>query len=157
VIITDGNLNILNDIYLDMNEKSNRYSFLVGFLHKNILVNRSSPICGQCVHIDRARIERIMPEFISCCHYRNIDVDVLNVLCRRWAKNVYENRPYVKYFFESYMILLILEQYSMIRIISKANSKDRFNYCNIIVLIYSNSIFFFKNEHFEKKNKKKRY
>jgi oligoribonuclease len=95
VIITDGNLNILNDIYLDMNEKCNQYLYLVGFLHKNILVNRSSPICGQGVHIDRARIERILPEFISCCHYRSIDVDVLNVLCRRWAKTVYENRPYV--------------------------------------------------------------
>jgi oligoribonuclease (3'-5' exoribonuclease) len=93
VIITDGNLNILKEMYIDMNDKCNQYSFLVGFLHKNILVNRSSPICGQCVHVDRARIERVIPEFISCCHYRSIDVDVLNVLCRRWAKKVYENRP----------------------------------------------------------------
>lgn len=93
VIITDGNLNILNEIYLDTNEKSNEYNLLVGFLHKNILVSRSSPICGQRVHIDRARIERILPAFISCCHYRSIDVDVLNVLCQRWAKKVYENRP----------------------------------------------------------------
>ncbi|CAF3765957.1 unnamed protein product [Rotaria sordida] len=95
VIITDGNLNILNDIYLDMNDKCNKYSLLVSFLHKNILVNRSSPICGQCVHIDRARIQRIIPEFLSCCHYRSIDVDVLNVLCRRWARRVYENRPII--------------------------------------------------------------
>ncbi|CAF3271985.1 unnamed protein product [Rotaria socialis] len=95
VIITDGNLNILNDIYLDMNEKCNQYSLLVGFLHRNILVNRSSPICGQCVHIDRARIERIVPELLSCCHYRSIDVDVLNVLCRRWARQVYESRPII--------------------------------------------------------------
>ncbi|CAF4049841.1 unnamed protein product [Rotaria sp. Silwood2] len=93
VIITDGNLNILNHIYLDMNDKCNQYSLLVGFLHKNILVNRSSPICGQCVHIDRARIQHVVPEFLSCCHYRSIDVDVLNVLCRRWARKVYENRP----------------------------------------------------------------
>lgn len=93
VIITDGNLNILNEIYLDMNEKTNEYNLLVGFLHRNILVNRSSPLCGQRVHIDRARIERILPGFLACCHYRNIDVDVLNVLCQRWAKKVYENRP----------------------------------------------------------------
>jgi oligoribonuclease (3'-5' exoribonuclease) len=93
VIITDGNLNILKEMYIDMNDKCNQYSFLVGFLHKNILVNRSSPICGQCVHVDRARIERVIPEFISCCHYRSIDVDVLNVLCLIWAKKLYENRP----------------------------------------------------------------
>ncbi len=93
MIITDGNLNILNDLYVDMNNKCNQYSLLVSFLHKNILVNRSSPICGQRVHIDRARIERVIPEFISCCHYRSIDVDVLNVLCQRWARKVYENRP----------------------------------------------------------------
>lgn len=93
VIITDGNLNILNDLYLDMTQASTQYSVLLGFLHKNILVNRSSPICGQRVHIDRARIQRVAPEFLSCCHYRSIDVDVLNVLCRRWARHVYENRP----------------------------------------------------------------
>jgi oligoribonuclease (3'-5' exoribonuclease) len=93
VIITDGNLNILNNIYVDMTNKSNKYSLLVGFLQKNILVNRSSPICGQRVHIDRARIQRVAPEFLSCCHYRSIDVDVLDVLCRRWARKVYENRP----------------------------------------------------------------
>jgi len=95
VIITDGNLNMLNDFFLDMTKPSNQYSFLVGFLHKNILVNRSSPICGQRVHIDRARLERVSPQFISCCHYRSIDVDVLNVLCRRWARSVYENRPLI--------------------------------------------------------------
>jgi oligoribonuclease (3'-5' exoribonuclease) len=93
VIITDGNLNILNDIYFDVSTYSDQYSCLVGFLHKNILVNRSSPICGQRVHVDRARIERVVPAFLACCHYRSIDVDVLNVLCRRWARQVYESRP----------------------------------------------------------------
>jgi oligoribonuclease (3'-5' exoribonuclease) len=34
----------------------------------------------------------VAPEFIACCHYRGIDEDVLNVLCRRWARNVYESR-----------------------------------------------------------------
>ena len=93
VIITDGNLNILNDLYLDMREKNNQYSLLVAFLQKNILVNRSSPVCGRRVHADRARIERVVPEFLACCHYRSIDVDVLDVLCQRWARQVYDTRP----------------------------------------------------------------
>ena len=80
-----------------MTEKCNQYSLLVGFLHKNIVVNQSSPVCGQRVHIDRARLQRVVPEFLSCYHYRSIDVDVLNVLCRRWARTVHENRPYVNF------------------------------------------------------------
>ena len=93
VIITDGNLNILNEIYLRATGQCNEYSQLVGFLQRNILVNRSSPICGENVHVDRARIERILPTFLACCHYRNIDVDVLNILSSQWAKQIYENRP----------------------------------------------------------------
>ena len=93
MIITDGNLNILNEIYWQKQSTLDDRSLLVGFLQRNILVNRSSPLCGQCVHIDRARIEKHLPAVIACCHYRNIDVDVLNVLCRRWTRKVYENRP----------------------------------------------------------------
>lgn len=102
VIITDGNLNILNEIFLDMTDKCHsEYSQLVPFLQRNILVNRSSPICGENVHIDRARIERILPAFLACCHYRNIDVDVLNILCLQWTKQIYDNRPYVKEIFSN--------------------------------------------------------
>ena len=58
VIITDGNLNILNEIFLDMTDQCNEYSQLVRFLHRNILVNRSSPICGGNVHIDRTNMTK---------------------------------------------------------------------------------------------------
>lgn len=93
VVVTDGNLKILNEILVDFNNGENQRSLLLSFLHRNILVNRTSPICGQRVHVDRSRIERCAPEFLSCCHYRSIDIDVLDVLSQQWAPNVFQHRP----------------------------------------------------------------
>ncbi|CAF0824587.1 unnamed protein product [Didymodactylos carnosus] len=94
IIITDGNLNLINELYIENISKSNS-QLLIDFLHKNILVNRISPLAGEFVDVDRVVMSQICPDFVKVCHYRNIDVDIISTLCSKWFPNVYKQRPIV--------------------------------------------------------------
>jgi oligoribonuclease len=45
---------------------------------------RTSPLCGNSIHMDRQFLVRHMPSFEGYLHYRNIDVSTLKELVRRW-------------------------------------------------------------------------
>lgn len=45
---------------------------------------RSSPLCGNSIHMDRRFLARYMPALDVYLHYRNIDVSTVKELVRRW-------------------------------------------------------------------------
>ncbi len=45
---------------------------------------RTSPMCGNSVHNDRAFLVRHMPRLHEWFHYRNLDVSTVKELVRRW-------------------------------------------------------------------------
>jgi oligoribonuclease len=45
---------------------------------------RSSPLCGNTIHMDRRFLARYMPALDVYLHYRNIDVSTVKELVRRW-------------------------------------------------------------------------
>lgn len=47
-----------------------------------------SPMCGNSIGQDRRFINKYMPEFEACFHYRNIDVSTVKELARRWKPEV---------------------------------------------------------------------
>ena len=47
-----------------------------------------SPMCGNSIGQDRRFINKYMPDFEDCFHYRNIDVSTVKELARRWKPEV---------------------------------------------------------------------
>ena len=54
---------------------------------------RTSPLCGNSVHQDRAFIRREMPRLYDWLHYRIVDVSTIKELVRRWYPEV---EPFAK-------------------------------------------------------------
>ncbi len=54
---------------------------------------KTSPLCGNSVHQDKAFLRRLMPEFHALLHYRIIDVSSIKELVRRWYP---QYTPFVK-------------------------------------------------------------
>jgi oligoribonuclease len=53
------------------------------FLRRHVRV-RSSPLCGNSVHMDRHFLWRRMRKLHDFFHYRDLDVSSVKELCRRW-------------------------------------------------------------------------
>jgi oligoribonuclease len=47
-----------------------------------------SPMCGNSIGQDRRFINKYMPDFEDCFHYRNLDVSTIKELARRWKPEV---------------------------------------------------------------------
>ena len=47
-------------------------------------VERSAPLCGSSIHVDRTWLAAQMPELERYVHYRNIDVSSIRELVSRW-------------------------------------------------------------------------
>ncbi len=47
-----------------------------------------SPMCGNSIGQDRRFINKYMPDFEDCFHYRNLDVSTVKELARRWKPEV---------------------------------------------------------------------
>ena len=45
---------------------------------------KTSPLCGNSVHMDRLFISKYMPKLEKFFHYRNLDVSTVKELARRW-------------------------------------------------------------------------
>src|SRR5262249_12152857 len=56
---------------------------VLAFLEQHT-AERSSPLCGNTIHQDRAFLRPGMPSVEAYLHYRNIDVSTLKELVRRW-------------------------------------------------------------------------
>jgi oligoribonuclease len=50
--------------------------------------SKSSPLCGNTVHQDRAFLKKYMPKVEAFLHYRHIDVSTVKELAKRWAPEI---------------------------------------------------------------------
>jgi len=48
---------------------------------------KTSPLCGNSIHMDRLFISKYMPKLEAFFHYRNIDVSTVKELVKRWYGN----------------------------------------------------------------------
>jgi oligoribonuclease len=60
---------------------------------KSHVTERTSPLCGNSIGVDRRFLDRQLPELDRFLHYRSIDVSSFKELCRRWYPDVYKGRP----------------------------------------------------------------
>ncbi len=63
------------------------------FVPKMLSALSQTPLAGSNVGFDRRFITEHMPDLGKCYHYRNCDVSTVTELARRWAPEVYKNRP----------------------------------------------------------------
>jgi oligoribonuclease len=54
---------------------------------------RSAPVCGNSIGVDRRFLDRYLPDLDQYLHYRSIDVSSVKELCRRWYPEIYRKRP----------------------------------------------------------------
>ena len=54
---------------------------------------RTAPVCGNSIGVDRRFLDRYLPEFDRYLHYRSIDVSSIKEQCRRWYPDIYKKRP----------------------------------------------------------------
>lgn len=57
---------------------------------KTHVTERSAPLCGNSIHVDRHFLALQMPKVEQYLFYRCIDVSTVKELARRWAPAVYE-------------------------------------------------------------------
>lgn len=65
---------------------------LLNFL-KNNIPEKSCPLAGNSIYMDRMFLMSYMPRLNDYLHYRIIDVSSIKELCRRWNPRVYRNQP----------------------------------------------------------------
>jgi len=63
------------------------------FAPKMLSALSQTPLAGSTVGFDRGFINEHMPSLGKCWHYRSIDVSTITELAKRWAPEVYKNRP----------------------------------------------------------------
>ncbi|XP_043477069.1 probable oligoribonuclease [Leptopilina heterotoma] len=71
---------------------SDAESRLLKFLQKNI-PQRTCPLAGNSVYMDRMFLTMHMPLVNEYLHYRIIDVSTVKELVRRWNPSVFKNTP----------------------------------------------------------------
>lgn len=53
---------------------------------------KTSPLCGNSIWVDRAFIRKYMPKFERRLHYRMIDISSIKVLAQRWYPDVQKHK-----------------------------------------------------------------
>ena len=54
---------------------------------------RSAPLCGNSIGVDRRFLDRYLPEVDQYLHYRSVDVSSFKEVCRRWNPSVSKGAP----------------------------------------------------------------
>jgi oligoribonuclease len=54
---------------------------------------RTAPVCGNSIGVDRRFLDHYLPELDQYLHYRSVDVSSIKELCRRWYPAIYKKRP----------------------------------------------------------------
>ncbi len=54
---------------------------------------RSAPLCGNSIGVDRRFLDRYLPEVDQYLHYRSVDVSSFKELCRRWHPSISKGAP----------------------------------------------------------------
>jgi oligoribonuclease len=57
------------------------------------VAERSAPLCGNSIGVDRRFLDRYLPAVDQYLHYRSIDVSSLKELARRWNPAVLKGQP----------------------------------------------------------------
>ncbi|OCH89870.1 ribonuclease H-like protein [Obba rivulosa] len=57
---------------------------VLAYIKKWIPQEKTGVLAGNTVHMDKAFLEREMPEVVKWLHYRLVDVSSIKELCRRW-------------------------------------------------------------------------
>ncbi len=63
------------------------------YVRSHIPVERSAPVCGNSIGVDRRFLDHYLPDLDHYLHYRSIDVSSIKELCRRWYPAIYKQRP----------------------------------------------------------------
>ena len=88
-ILTDGNLNIVDEIVDGKNDEN-----LLGFFRRNgIHRSRTVVVAGTFLGSIRAQLNELASRFNEFCHYRSIDVDVVSIVCEKFFPSIYQQRP----------------------------------------------------------------
>lgn len=66
---------------------------LLDFLKANNIVESSSPLAGNTIHMDRMFLREFMPKVDAYLNYRMIDVSTVKELCKRWNSGIFARAP----------------------------------------------------------------
>jgi oligoribonuclease len=66
---------------------------VLAYVREHVTVAGKAPLAGNTVGMDRAFLERDMPELMSHLHYRVVDVSSIKELVRRWYPRVFFQAP----------------------------------------------------------------
>ena len=64
------------------------------FIKQHVPVQRTVPLCGNSIGMDRRFLDQYLPEIEHWLHYRSIDVSSVKELVRRWYPGLKDGRPY---------------------------------------------------------------
>ena len=65
----------------------------LAFFKEHIDTERTVPLCGNSIGMDRRFLAKQMPNIEEFLHYRSVDVSTLKELARRWYPEVLKSAP----------------------------------------------------------------
>lgn len=71
-------------------------SQILEFLERH-LTEKSSPLAGNSIYMDRLFLRKYMPDVDNYLHYRIIDVSTIKEVCKKWNFDLYKQVPEKKY------------------------------------------------------------
>ncbi len=66
---------------------------VLAYVREHVPAARKAPLAGNTVGMDKAFLERDMPELMAHLHYRVVDVSSIKELVRRWYPRVFFQAP----------------------------------------------------------------
>jgi oligoribonuclease len=64
----------------------------LAYLQRHV-AERTAPLCGNSIGMDRRFLARYLPAVEEYLHYRSIDVSTVKELARRWYPDLFRKRP----------------------------------------------------------------
>ena len=64
------------------------------FIKSFVLTQRSTPLCGNSIGMDRRFLAAYLPQIEDWLHYRSIDVSSVKELVKRWYPEITSKRPH---------------------------------------------------------------
>ena len=104
---TEQQLEGMEDVVVDMHTKSGLLEQIrtspvtleeagqetLAFLQQHISTERSVPLCGNSIGMDRRFLAVHLPEIEEYLHYRSVDVSSVKELARRWHPKLLKRAP----------------------------------------------------------------
>ena len=64
------------------------------FIKQYVPAQRTVPLCGNSIGMDRRFLDQYLPEIEHWLHYRSVDVSSVKELVKRWYPGLKDGRPY---------------------------------------------------------------